>query len=212
MSRRARASGPGVKLVGAPRTELCLRSRGGEDAASCSAPLPLPLNFRSRALPAIVPLPTLTRHPSAALFSKRVLLALSVTRKASSRMLLRAALSACTRSAPRPLKPLGAVRCASHGPVGYGSGAYRGLKIPKVAAFHQNVATVMGTILWLWIFYRAKNDGPALLVRAHSPKPAHSPSPRQPRARPSRARALPREGWRVIVTAPPASAHPPRAA
>ncbi len=90
-------------------------------------------------------------------------------------MLLRAALSARTRSAPRPLKPLGAVRCASHGPVGYGSGAYRGLKIPKVAAFHQNVATVMGTILWLWIFYRAKNDGPAMLVRARSPKPAHSP-------------------------------------
>ena len=68
-----------------------------------------------------------------------------------------------------PLRAAGAARCASSGPVGYGSGPYRGLKIPKVASWHQNVGTVMGTIMWLWLFWRAKNDGPALLVRPASP-------------------------------------------
>ena len=54
---------------------------------------------------------------------------------------------------------------------------YRGLKIPKVAEWHKNVATLYGTMLWLWLFYRAKNDGPALLVR-------RSPSRAQPHAPP----------------------------
>ena len=57
------------------------------------------------------------------------------------------------------------------GPTGYGSGPYRGLKVPKVAEWHKNVATVYGTILWLWLFWRCKNDGPALLVRRACPPP-----------------------------------------
>jgi len=60
-----------------------------------------------------------------------------------------------------------AVRFGHSAPVGYGSGPYRGLKIPKVAAWHKNLSTVYGTILWLWIFYRAKCDGPALLGLEH---------------------------------------------
>ena len=57
------------------------------------------------------------------------------------------------------------VRFGHSGPVGYGSGPYRGLKVGKVATWHKNLSTVMGTIMWLWLFWRAKNDGPALLVR-----------------------------------------------
>ena len=41
---------------------------------------------------------------------------------------------------------------------------YRGLKIPKVADWHKNLAELYGTLLWLWLFWRAKNDGKALLV------------------------------------------------
>jgi len=59
------------------------------------------------------------------------------------------------------------VRFGSSAPVGYGSGPYRGIKIPKVAQWHKNVATIYGTILWLWLFWRAKNDGPALLGLKH---------------------------------------------
>ena len=57
------------------------------------------------------------------------------------------------------------VRFASAGPVGYGSGPYRGLKVPKVAQWHKNLQLFFGTTLWLWLFWRIKNDGPALLVR-----------------------------------------------
>ena len=57
-------------------------------------------------------------------------------------------------------------RFASAGPGGYGEGPYRGIKIPKVAEWHKNLSTFFGTTLWLWLFWRCKNDGPALLVRA----------------------------------------------
>lgn len=57
-----------------------------------------------------------------------------------------------------------AVRHGHSAPVGYGSGPYRGLKIPAVAQWHKNLATFYGTVLWLWLFWRCKNDGPALLV------------------------------------------------
>jgi hypothetical protein len=41
---------------------------------------------------------------------------------------------------------------------------YRGLKVPKVAQWHKNLQLFMGTTLWLWLFWRIKHDGPALLV------------------------------------------------
>jgi hypothetical protein len=35
-----------------------------------------------------------------------------------------------------------------------------------VSPVHKNLALAYGTMLWLWVFWRAKNDGLALLVRA----------------------------------------------
>ena len=89
-------------------------------------------------------------------------------------MLLRAALSqraalsarvAAARTLPKLPGTLVQVRNGCGGPVGYGSGPYRGLKIPKVAEWHKNISTFYGTILWLWIFWRTKKDGAALLVK-----------------------------------------------
>ena len=51
------------------------------------------------------------------------------------------------------------------GPRGYGSGEYRGLKVPKPERWQTNVATFYGTMMWLWIFHRARHDGKAMLVR-----------------------------------------------
>ena len=51
------------------------------------------------------------------------------------------------------------------GPRGYGSGEYRGLKVPKPERWQSNVATFYGTMMWLWIFHRARHDGKALMVR-----------------------------------------------
>jgi hypothetical protein len=79
-----------------------------------------------------------------------------------------------TALAARPQAVLaGARRWGSHaaGGTGYGSGPYRGLKIPQVAGWHQQIGTGMGTIMWLWLFYRCKEDGPALLVRPARPEP-----------------------------------------
>jgi hypothetical protein len=88
-------------------------------------------------------------------------------------MLLKAALRAAPRAALPGLRMAQPVRHMGAGPVGYGSGPYRGLKVPKVASWHKTSQTVFGTILWLWLFYRFKNDGPALLVRAVPPALAH---------------------------------------
>ena len=51
------------------------------------------------------------------------------------------------------------------GPRGYGSGEYRGLKVPKPERWQTNVATFYGTMMWLCIFHRARHDGKAMLVR-----------------------------------------------
>mmetsp|Transcript_44392 Transcript_44392/g.73643 ORF Transcript_44392/g.73643 Transcript_44392/m.73643 type:complete len:102 (+) Transcript_44392:25-330(+) len=55
---------------------------------------------------------------------------------------------------------VGAVRNGSHGGGGYGSGPYRGLKEPKVPAWHHHAATAWGTVAFLWFFWRCKIDGP----------------------------------------------------
>lgn len=36
---------------------------------------------------------------------------------------------------------------------------------PHVNPKHKWAAEVMGTIMWLWIFYRAKEDGAVLIVK-----------------------------------------------
>jgi len=53
------------------------------------------------------------------------------------------------------------------GPIGYGSGPYRGLKIPKVQEWHKNLTTFMGTTMWLWLFWRCYYDGKAFLGLEH---------------------------------------------
>ena len=53
---------------------------------------------------------------------------------------------------------------------------YRGLKIPKVQQWHKNLQLFMGTTLWLWMFWRIKNDGAAFIVRARPRRPL-SPGP-----------------------------------
>lgn len=76
---------------------------------------------------------------------------------------------------PRQQLRFGSGAGAPKGGGGYGSGEYRGIKVPPVAAWHKNVATIWGTTMWLWLFWRFKNDGKALLVRPHaSPKLAHA--------------------------------------
>ena len=50
---------------------------------------------------------------------------------------------------------------------GYGTGEYRGLKVPPVAAWHQHVATFFGCTMWLWIFWRAKHDGAVVFFGEH---------------------------------------------
>lgn len=76
--------------------------------------------------------------------------------------LSRAAAFNASRLAPLRLTARG--MAAESGGGGYGSGPYRGLKIPKVAEWHKNVATAYGCILWLWLFWRCKQDGKAFLV------------------------------------------------
>lgn len=66
---------------------------------------------------------------------------------------------------PRQQLRFGSGAGAPKGGGGYGSGEYRGIKVPPVAAWHKNVATIWGTTMWLWIMWRCKNDGKALLVR-----------------------------------------------
>lgn len=34
-----------------------------------------------------------------------------------------------------------------------------------VSPVHKNLGLAYGTMLWLWVFYRAKQDGAAVLVR-----------------------------------------------
>ena len=86
----------------------------------------------------------------------------------------RAATSLSLRRASQPVRHM-----AAAGPVGYGSGPYRGVKIPKVAQWHKNVRDLYMTTMWLWLMWRAKNDGPALLVRSpaiHMISPPEAPA------------------------------------
>jgi hypothetical protein len=53
-----------------------------------------------------------------------------------------------------------------HGPTGYGDGPYRGIEPHLPGFWHTAAARGMGCVMWLWIFYRAKIDGKAFLVRA----------------------------------------------
>ena len=77
---------------------------------------------------------------------------------------------------PRQQLRFGSGAGAPKGGGGYGSGEYRGIKVPPVAAWHKNVATIWGTTMWLWIMWRCKNDGKALLVRP-PPPPRSQPAP-----------------------------------
>lgn len=49
---------------------------------------------------------------------------------------------------------------------------YNHFKVPHVDKKHIQLGEVMGTMMWLWIFYRAKEDGVALLGLQH-PWDAH---------------------------------------
>ena len=76
--------------------------------------------------------------------------------------------SSAAVQAPSRLLPRQQVRSmAGGGPKGYGSGEYRGLKVPKPEAWQTNVATVYATMMWLWIFHRFRHDGKAMLVRTY---------------------------------------------
>lgn len=37
--------------------------------------------------------------------------------------------------------------------------------LPKPSRSNAMFATVFGSVMWLWIMYRAKNDGPYMIVR-----------------------------------------------
>ena len=56
------------------------------------------------------------------------------------------------------------VRFAGGKTFGYGTGEYRGFKMPKVDSWKESVAEVYGTLMFFWIFYRFKQDGKALFV------------------------------------------------
>jgi len=58
-------------------------------------------------------------------------------------------------------------RQASHGSqnFGYGKGPYRGFVPPHTPQWQKNTAEIMGTMAWLWVFWRCKWDGYKLLVR-----------------------------------------------
>lgn len=42
---------------------------------------------------------------------------------------------------------------------------YGGFVPPQPSRFHTRAGFVCGVTMWLWVFYRAKQDLPALLVR-----------------------------------------------
>jgi multisubunit Na+/H+ antiporter MnhG subunit len=35
---------------------------------------------------------------------------------------------------------------------------------PHISSTHKNIGVFLGSVMWFWVFYRAKQDGPALLV------------------------------------------------
>lgn len=49
-----------------------------------------------------------------------------------------------------------------HGHEYKGSGIfepYNGLKQPKIPQFQRRLGVFFGTVMWLWVFYRSKQDG-----------------------------------------------------
>ena len=48
-----------------------------------------------------------------------------------------------------------------------GGRAWAGFTPPHVAPVHKNLGLTMMTVMWLWIFYRAKEDGKAVLGLEH---------------------------------------------
>lgn len=38
-----------------------------------------------------------------------------------------------------------------------------GFHAPHVDPKYERIATFLGTVMWFWVFYRAKEDGPALI-------------------------------------------------
>jgi len=46
-----------------------------------------------------------------------------------------------------------------------GSRPFGGWAPPAVPKWQTRTGTAMGAVMWLWIFYRAKNDLPHMLVR-----------------------------------------------
>lgn len=54
-------------------------------------------------------------------------------------------------------------------PYAPGSGRpFGGWAPPAVPKWQTRTGTAMGAVMWLWIFYRAKNDLPHMLVRGRS--------------------------------------------
>lgn len=41
-----------------------------------------------------------------------------------------------------------------------------GFAAPHVSQTHKAIGTTLGAIMWFWIFYKAREDGPVLLVRS----------------------------------------------
>jgi hypothetical protein len=109
-------------------------------------------------------------------------------RAAALRSLSSAGVQARSRLLPRQQVRFGSGG-GGGGPRGYGSGEYRGLKVPVPEKWQSNVATVYATMMWLWIFHRFRHDGKAMLVRQAA------------RTRSGRLRLLP---WVVRAEPPPA--------
>ena len=42
---------------------------------------------------------------------------------------------------------------------------YGGFKPPHVSGVHTKVGSAMGTVAWVWLMYRFKEDGDVLFVR-----------------------------------------------
>jgi hypothetical protein len=110
-------------------------------------------------------------------------------RAAALRSLSSAGVQARSRLLPRQQVRFGSGG-GGGGPRGYGSGEYRGLKVPVPEKWQSNVATVYATMMWLWIFHRFRHDGKAMLVRQAA------------RTRSGRLRLLP---WVVRAEPPPAA-------
>ena len=66
-----------------------------------------------------------------------------------------------------------------------------GFHAPHVDPFHQNMATIIGATMWFWIFYRFREDGGVLLVRACLAQRGPCPQVRQPRPAPPCAHPRP---------------------